>query len=168
MLPSGAARARETHLSSCGVVVPSIKWSQWMVDGTRVSGSPEEMNCSTAICAVASCIATRSATQDRSWLSTQLLRRAHIVHDWTCHQRTWAQLQVALPPHNLLVVWVIEVPVDHLLCEVHRPVEALPDHLHHARHSYAVNTTDAPWPAAPRFSVQVQWLGRGANETKRG
>jgi hypothetical protein len=31
-----------------------------MVEGTAVVGSPEEMNCSTAICAVASCIATRS------------------------------------------------------------------------------------------------------------
>ena len=31
-----------------------------MVDGTAVSGSPDEMNCNTAICAVASCIATRS------------------------------------------------------------------------------------------------------------
>lgn len=32
-----------------------------MVDGTAVVGRPDEMNCSTAICAVASCIATRSA-----------------------------------------------------------------------------------------------------------
>ena len=32
-----------------------------MVVGTAVLGRPEEMNCSTAICAVASCIATRSA-----------------------------------------------------------------------------------------------------------
>ena len=53
--------ARQAHRSSCGAVVPSIKWSQWMVDGTAVVGRPDEMNCSTAICAVASCIATRSA-----------------------------------------------------------------------------------------------------------
>ena len=32
-----------------------------MVEGTAVVGSPLVMNCSTAICAVASCIATRSA-----------------------------------------------------------------------------------------------------------
>ena len=32
-----------------------------MVVGTAVWGRPEEINCSTAICAVASCIATRSA-----------------------------------------------------------------------------------------------------------
>ena len=50
-----------THRSVCGEVVPSIKWSQWMVEGTIVLGKPEEMNCSMAICAVASCIATRSA-----------------------------------------------------------------------------------------------------------
>ena len=41
--------------------MPSMRWSQWMVDGTAVVGRPEEMNCSTAICAVASCMATRSA-----------------------------------------------------------------------------------------------------------
>lgn len=47
-------------------------------------------------------------------------------------QRTWAQLQVALPPHNLLVVRVVKVPIHHLLRIVQRPVEALPDHLHTA------------------------------------
>eukprot|EP00955_Chlamydomonas_euryale_P072936 361570-Chlamydomonas_euryale.AAC.6 len=47
--------------SGCGDVVPSIRWSQWMVDGTMALGSPDEMNCSMAICAVASCMATRSA-----------------------------------------------------------------------------------------------------------
>ena len=53
--------AAASNLSAWGAVVPSIRWSQWMVEGTAVVGSPEEMNCSTAICAVASCIATRSA-----------------------------------------------------------------------------------------------------------
>lgn len=38
----------------------SIRWSQWMVDGTATLGSPLLINCSMAICAVASCIATLS------------------------------------------------------------------------------------------------------------
>ena len=43
-----------------------MRWSQWMVDGTAVVGRPDEMNCSTAICAVASCMATRSAPRVNS------------------------------------------------------------------------------------------------------
>ena len=46
--------------------MPSMRWSQWMVDGTAVVGRPDEMNCSTAICAVASCMATRSAPHANS------------------------------------------------------------------------------------------------------
>ena len=38
----------------------AIRWSQWIVVGTAVLGKPEEMNCRMAICAVASCMATRS------------------------------------------------------------------------------------------------------------
>lgn len=78
-------------------------------------------------------------------MSTQLLRQTHNLGDWAYHKRgsTWAQLQVALPPHDLLVVRVVKVPVHHLLCEVERPVEALPDHLHVARHSCAVTPTSA-------------------------
>ena len=38
----------------------AIRWSQWSVEGTATFGRPDEMNWSTAICAVASCIATRS------------------------------------------------------------------------------------------------------------
>ena len=38
----------------------AIRWSQWNVVGTATFGSPDEMNWRTAICAVASCIATRS------------------------------------------------------------------------------------------------------------
>ena len=38
----------------------AIRWSQWNDDGTATFGSPDEMNWSAAICAVASCIATRS------------------------------------------------------------------------------------------------------------
>ena len=38
----------------------AMRWSQWIVVGACTLGRPEEMNCSTAICAVASCIATRS------------------------------------------------------------------------------------------------------------
>ena len=37
-----------------------IRWSQCTVVGTATVGSPASMNCSSAICAVASCIATRS------------------------------------------------------------------------------------------------------------
>jgi hypothetical protein len=37
-----------------------IRWSQCTVLGTCTVGSPAVMNCSSAICAVASCIATRS------------------------------------------------------------------------------------------------------------
>ena len=54
-----------THRSAWGDVVPSIKWSQWMVEGTMVLGKPEEMNCSMAIWAVASCMATRSAQHQK-------------------------------------------------------------------------------------------------------
>ena len=56
--------------------MPSMRWSQWMVEGTAVVGSPEEMNCSTAICAVASCMATRSAEHmDQQTLSLLLQQR---------------------------------------------------------------------------------------------
>ncbi len=37
-----------------------IRWSQCTVEGTAASGRPAVMNCSSAIWAVASCIATRS------------------------------------------------------------------------------------------------------------
>lgn len=54
----------------------SIRWSQWMVDGTATLGSPLLMNCSIAIWAVASCMATRSGRRRRyvfprsiSWLA---------------------------------------------------------------------------------------------------
>ena len=37
-----------------------MRWSQWTVDGTCTVGRPAVMNWSSAICAVASCMATRS------------------------------------------------------------------------------------------------------------
>ena len=37
-----------------------MRWSQCTVLGTATSASPAVMNCSSAICAVASCMATRS------------------------------------------------------------------------------------------------------------
>lgn len=40
--------------SSLPPIWASIKWSQWMVDGTATRGNPEDMNCSMAIWAVAS------------------------------------------------------------------------------------------------------------------
>ena len=40
-----------------------MRWSQCTVDGTATSGSPAVMNCSSAICAVASCMATRSGSK---------------------------------------------------------------------------------------------------------
>ena len=43
----------------------AIRWSQWIVEGACTRGRPLEMNCSTAICAVASCIATRSGRSFR-------------------------------------------------------------------------------------------------------
>jgi hypothetical protein len=43
----------------------AIRWSQWMVVGAATLGRPLEMNCSTAICAVASCMATRSGRSFR-------------------------------------------------------------------------------------------------------
>ncbi len=42
-----------------------IRWSQWTVVGTAVVARPDSMNWSTAICAVASCMATRSGW---SWM----------------------------------------------------------------------------------------------------
>lgn len=39
---------------------PTIIWSQWILAGTAVEESPQDMNCSKAIWAEASCIATRS------------------------------------------------------------------------------------------------------------
>lgn len=54
----------------------SMRWSQWMVDGTATLGNPLLMNCSMAIWAVASCMATRSGRSRRyvlprsiSWLA---------------------------------------------------------------------------------------------------
>lgn len=60
---------RAAHLSGCGDVVPSMRWSQWMVAGTSELGRPELMNCSMAIWAVASCMATRSRGREgeRGW-----------------------------------------------------------------------------------------------------
>ena len=40
-----------------------MRWSQWTVDGTATWGSPAVMNCSSAIWAVASCMATRSGSR---------------------------------------------------------------------------------------------------------
>ena len=44
---------------------PTIMWSQWMLLGTAVDGRLQLMNCSRAICAEASCIATRSTSSLR-------------------------------------------------------------------------------------------------------
>lgn len=56
-------------------ICASIRWSQWMVDGTATRGRPLLMNWSIAIWAVASCMATRSGRSRRyvrprsiSWL----------------------------------------------------------------------------------------------------
>lgn len=51
-----------------------------MVDGTAVVGRPDEMNCRTAICAVASCIATRSARQPTD-LPHDNIREVEMQHD---------------------------------------------------------------------------------------
>ena len=40
-----------------------IRWSQWTVVGTATSSRPAVMNCSSAIWAVASCMATRSGSK---------------------------------------------------------------------------------------------------------
>ena len=58
-----------------------------MVDGTAVVGRPDEMNCSTAICAVASCIATRSA-RGTAKLGT--------CHSWPCLAHTGAVRRVEM------------------------------------------------------------------------
>lgn len=70
-----AADARKEYTSSLvflatprSVTAPfsaAMRWSQWIVVGACTRGSPLEMNCSTAICAVASCIATRSGRSFR-------------------------------------------------------------------------------------------------------
>ena len=49
-----------TPMSMRAPTLAMIRWSQCTVDGTAVVGRPAVMNCSSAICAVASCIATRS------------------------------------------------------------------------------------------------------------
>ena len=42
----GSAQSAEAAGRGVGVRdVASIRWSQWMVDGTAVLGRPEEMNC---------------------------------------------------------------------------------------------------------------------------
>lgn len=42
------------------IILTTIRWSQCILAGTAVVGSPQLINCSRAICALASCIATRS------------------------------------------------------------------------------------------------------------
>ena len=49
-----------TPMSILAPTLARIRWSQWTVDGTAVCGRPAVMNWSSAICAVASCMATRS------------------------------------------------------------------------------------------------------------
>lgn len=51
--------------SSAPPIWASIRWSQWMVEGTATLGRPLLMNWSIAIWAVASCIATRSGRRRR-------------------------------------------------------------------------------------------------------
>ena len=52
-----------TVMSARAPTLAKMRWSQCTVDGTAVVGSPAVMNCSSAICAVASCIATRSGAK---------------------------------------------------------------------------------------------------------
>ncbi|CAB4852708.1 unannotated protein [freshwater metagenome] len=49
-----------TPRSILAPTLAEMRWSQCTVLGTSVVGSPAVMNCRSAICAVASCIATRS------------------------------------------------------------------------------------------------------------
>lgn len=93
-----------------------MRWSQWMVLGTMVLGRPDEINCKTAICAVASCIATRSVHAVLKYCAY-----------YKCHTRP--EHEVALATDDFLVLGVIEVAIDDLLMVMHTPeplLDALP------------------------------------------
>ena len=54
-------------------LLTTIKWSQCILAGTAVLGSPQLINCNRAICALASCIATRSGFNFKfAWPRTSL------------------------------------------------------------------------------------------------
>lgn len=85
-----------------------------MVEGTATLGRPEEMNCNMAICAVASCIATRSANAVKRkvvhlyvgiFVVTSRMGHLQVIRCIMGH--TWSESEVADAALDILSSWLI-------------------------------------------------------------
>jgi hypothetical protein len=65
------ASGKETSRSVLAPLLPTMRWSQWILVGTAVRSKPLAMNCNIAICALAS---TLSTDPTPNYLASQLDR----------------------------------------------------------------------------------------------
>ena len=83
------------------------------------------MNWSTAICAVASCMATRSAHHRPLVQPASYIKKDPFPTTVTRNSVTWAKPQVAYTPLDFLMFWIVNVPIHILQSQANIQLDGL-------------------------------------------